>query len=200
MGDSAPQDLLDEGRRLGAGPVGLLERYLRCCMRDFVRRRSRFVAGAVLGLVVLVSAAVGAVASGSGTSSSPQTPAQAFAPPASSITSSAMAVAAGPATRLTIVYRPHGGGDPGSVAHRWTLTCDPTGGTLPSRVVACRELAAHGADLIHPGVQCMVIVLHGPTATVTGTWAGHPVRYVSSTCSRAWSTLPAVLTGSSSAA
>ncbi len=170
-------------------------------MRNFVRRRSRLVVGAVFAAVVVVSAVVGAVASGSGANSSPTTPAEAFAPPASSIASSATVAASaagGPATRLTIVYRPHGGGDPGSAAHRWTLTCGPTGGTLPSRVAACRELAAHGEDLIQAGVQCMVIVLHGPTATVTGTWAGHPVHYVSSTCSRAWSTLRALLTGSPS--
>ncbi len=156
--------------------------------------------GGVLGAVVVVSAAIGAVASGSGTNASPQTPAEAFAPAASPVTSSAAQPLRGdkaPATRLTIVYRPHG---EGSVAHQWTLTCDPTGGTLPSRVVACRELAAHGDDLIHPGVQCMVILLHGPMATVTGTWAGHPVRFASSTCSRAWSTLGAVLTGSSGTA
>jgi hypothetical protein len=81
------------------------------------------------------------------------------------------------------------------VTHQWTLTCDPTGGTLPSLVAACRELAAHGNDLIHTGVECMVIVLHGPTATVNGTWNGHRVQYVSSTCSPAWTTLRAVLTG-----
>ena len=102
-------------------------------------------------------------------------------------------------TSLTIVYRPHGSlplhGEP-TPTLRWTLTCDPVGGTLPARTAACHELSAHGEDLIDPGIQCMVIVLGGATSTVTGTWEGHAVHFVSSTCDRAWSTLPAVLTGS----
>ncbi len=95
-----------------------------------------------------------------------------------------------------ITYSPHGAGEPGAARHRWTLTCGPVGGTLPSRVVACRELAAHGGDLINPGVECLVIVRGGPLATVTGSWEGRSVHYVSTTCSRAWTTLRAVLTGS----
>ncbi len=95
-----------------------------------------------------------------------------------------------------ITYSPHGAGEPGAARHRWTLTCGPVGGTLPSRVVACRELAAHGDDLINPGVECLVIVRGGPLATVTGSWEGRSVHYVSTTCSRAWTTLRAVLTGS----
>lgn len=110
--------------------------------------------------------------------------------------------AAAPATRLAIIYRPHGlypkPGQPAPV-DRWTLTCGPVGGTLPTRAVACRELAAHGSDLVHPGVQCMVIVLGGPSATVTGTWNGERVSFASSTCSRAWSDLTALLTGSTRA-
>ncbi len=102
----------------------------------------------------------------------------------------------GATTRLVIVYQPHGAGGVGGPGHRWTLTCDPVGGTLPSRVDACRELAAHGEDLIHPGVECMVIVRGGRMATVSGTWDGRAVHFVSTTCSRAWGTLPALLTGS----
>jgi len=112
---------------------------------------------------------------------------------------SASAVGATGATRLAVTYRPHGlypkRGESSSV-YRWTLTCGPAGGTLPARAAACRELAAHGADLVHPGVQCMVIVVGGPSAVVTGTWNGERVNFTSTTCSRAWSTLPAVLTGS----
>ena len=101
-----------------------------------------------------------------------------------------------PATRLAVTYAPHGAGVTGAAHHTWTLTCAPTGGTLPSRQLACRELAAHGEDLINPGVECMVIVRGGPMATVTGTWQGRAVRFSSTTCSRAWTTLRALLTGS----
>jgi len=159
------------------------------------------VAGGALALVVLVSAAVGAGAAGDVGSSDSDSldagPAAVSAPASTPAPSQVPAASAAARTRLTIVYRPHGGGDPGAgVTHQWTLTCNPTGGTLPSRTEACRELAVHGNDLIHTGVQCMVIVLHGPMATVNGTWDGRRVQYVSSTCSRAWSTLGAVLTGS----
>jgi hypothetical protein len=47
-------------------------------------------------------------------------------------------------------------------------------------------------------VQCFVIVRGGPTATVTGTLDGRRVSFASSTCSRAWTTLHALLTGSAS--
>jgi hypothetical protein len=42
----------------------------------------------------------------------------------------------------------------------------------------------------------MVIVRGGPSATVDGTLNGHALHFTSSTCSRAWETLPALLTGS----
>jgi hypothetical protein len=168
-------------------------------MSKLWREHSRLLVGGVITLVIAVSAVVGAVASGSGGTSTDDD-ASLFPGTAASTTASAStsaATARSGSTRLTIVYRPHGGGEPGiGVTHTWTLTCNPTGGTLPSRTTACRELAAHGNDLIHPGVQCLVIVRGGPMATVNGVWSGHRVQYVSSTCSRAWSTLRALLTGS----
>jgi hypothetical protein len=102
-------------------------------------------------------------------------------------------------TRLVVVYKPHGAyPKPGQStrSHRWTLSCDPARGSHPLPATACRELAAHRSDLLHPGAQCMVIVRGAPSATVSGTVEGHKVTFSSSTCSRAWTTLHALLTGS----
>jgi hypothetical protein len=52
-------------------------------------------------------------------------------------------------TSLTLTYWPDGG--QGSVAPRkWTLRCNPTGGTLRTRGAACRRLATGGAKLFAP--------------------------------------------------
>jgi hypothetical protein len=167
-------------------------------MRRLWEEHARLIVGGVLGCVILVSAVVGAVAAGDSGSSADDDASLLGAPPSVTATvaaPSAPVAARNASTRLTIVYEPRGAGGAPSAAHRWTLTCSPTGGTLPSRTTACRQLAAHGADLVNPGVQCLVIVRGGRTATVNGTWEGKPVHFVASTCSRAWTTLPAVLTG-----
>ena len=102
-------------------------------------------------------------------------------------------------TRLVVVYKPHGAypkEGQSTRSYRWTLACDPPRGSHPRPTTACRELAAHRADLLHPGVQCMVIVRGAPSATVSGTLEGHKLSFGSSTCSRAWTTLHVLLTGS----
>jgi hypothetical protein len=110
------------------------------------------------------------------------------------------AVGGVPAVGLTVVYRPHGAYPlPGQTdpTFRWTLSCWPPRGTHPARGgAACRELALHGSDLIRPLVRCLVIVRGAPSAAVTGVLRGQLIRFDASTCSPAWRTLHALLTGS----
>ncbi len=58
---------------------------------------------------------------------------------AAALVSSAAAVGAPPSTSLTITYWSHEGKRP--PRQRYSLTCDPIGGTLKSRAAACRALA-----------------------------------------------------------
>ena len=61
----------------------------------------------------------------------------------------------------------------------WTVTCDPTGGTHPDPVTACRALDAHGAKALPSvprDVACTQVYGGAQRATITGTWQGKPVR------------------------
>jgi hypothetical protein len=100
---------------------------------------------------------------------------------------------------LVIVYRPHGRYPaPGQTDrnYRWTLSCGPPRGNHPARAAACFELAHHEKDLSAGGPQCLVIIRGGRSASVTGDVRGASIQFVASTCSPAWRTLPALLTGS----
>jgi Subtilisin inhibitor-like len=68
---------------------------------------------------------------------------------------------------------------PGAKPKRWTLTCDPVGGTHPHAKAACRQLLAAKNPFapIPRGIMCPMIPA-GPqqtTAKVTGTYFGKPV-------------------------
>jgi hypothetical protein len=76
-------------------------------------------------------------------------------------------------TRLKVVYN-----DGAGKVSTWTLTCDPTGGTLPHAALACRTLAAHGKQGLAPvpkGMMCPQIFSGAQTATITGSWNGTAV-------------------------
>jgi hypothetical protein len=62
-------------------------------------------------------------------------------------------------------------------------------------VAACRALARHSDELLHPGLECLVIVRGAPDAKVDGVIGSHRIHFVSSTCSPAWHGLHALLTG-----
>jgi len=68
---------------------------------------------------------------------------------------------------------------PGAKPKRWTLTCDPVGGTHPHAKAACRQLLA-AKDPFAPiprGIMCPMIPA-GPrqaTAKVSGTFFGEQV-------------------------
>jgi hypothetical protein len=77
---------------------------------------------------------------------------------------------------LTITYWENGIGSGERV--RWTLRCEPTGGTLPRAANACRRLAAGGARLFAPvpfDAICTEIYGGPQVARVVGTLAGRPV-------------------------
>jgi hypothetical protein len=75
---------------------------------------------------------------------------------------------------------------PGGPPRRWTLRCDPVGGTHPDAAKACRVLL-HAKNPFAPlprGPMCPANAVGTRTATVTGTWFGHPVdaTFVQSGC------------------
>jgi hypothetical protein len=75
-------------------------------------------------------------------------------------------------TSLRIAYWEGPGGSPDVV---WTLRCDPVGGTLSRRGVACRKLAAGGAKLfapVSPDAVCTQIYGGPQRARVVGVLAG----------------------------
>ena len=65
---------------------------------------------------------------------------------------------------------------PGAKPQRWTLRCDPVGGTHPDPRTACRVLE-HAKNPFAPARPSMMCPPppSSPTATIKGTWFGHPV-------------------------
>jgi hypothetical protein len=76
------------------------------------------------------------------------------------------------AVRLVIEITSH----PGAKPQRWTLTCNPVGGTHPHARTACRVLE-HAKNPFAPADPSMMCPPppSSPTATIKGTWFGHPV-------------------------
>ena len=69
----------------------------------------------------------------------------------------------------------------GSKPQRWTLRCDPPGGTHPNPAAACRVLLGVRAknSLFLPlkrGVMCPMILANAKRATITGYWYGKRVH------------------------
>ena len=62
---------------------------------------------------------------------------------------------------------------------RWTLTCDPTGGTHPNPAAACAVLGARGENALRQlprNMMCTQIYGGDQTATIVGVWRGKPVQ------------------------
>ena len=85
-----------------------------------------------------------------------------------------LAVPAGAATKLSITVWPEGL-DAGS--KHYTLTCSPSGGTLPRPGFACRKLLALPAPFAPtpPNVMCTQIYGGPNVARVTGVLRGRKV-------------------------
>ncbi|MDX6334967.1 MAG: hypothetical protein QOG05_2307 [Streptosporangiaceae bacterium] len=137
------------------------------------RYGARYLVAAIL--CVVTAAACGSVA----TTSSAAKPAKPATPAAK--------------VSLTVVVTPA----PGATPKRWTLRCDPAGGTEPDAKAACRALLAAKNPFapIPRGIMCPMIVAGPQKATITGTFFG---QHVASNFSRAgcqatrWAKLGAV--------
>ena len=145
-------------------------------------RTLRVPAGARYFLIAAVCAAVG-TACGTMHASSLASPAGAGQPTAGT----------GPAA-VSLVIKVTGPGDP---PRHWTLRCDPVGGTHPDAAKACRVLL-HAKNPFAPmsrGPMCPVNAIGARTATVKGTWFGHPVdaTFIQSGCGLPrWTKLAAI--------
>jgi hypothetical protein len=75
---------------------------------------------------------------------------------------------------LTVVVTP----TPGATPQRWTLRCDPTGGTHPDAKAACRSLLAAKNPFapIPRGIMCPMIAAGPQRATISGTFFGQHVE------------------------
>ncbi len=126
----------------------------------FSLRHARSGAGYLLPatLCVITAAACGSAIS---TSSAPK--------------SSASASASAPAARvsLTVVVK----ASPGASPQRWTLRCDPTGGTHPDAQAACHQLLAAKNPFapIPRGIMCPMIAAGPQRATISGIFFGQHV-------------------------
>jgi Subtilisin inhibitor-like len=125
-------------------------------------RRWQLAAGLLLPALLSL---VGVAACGSAA------PAGSAAAPSSSRSHAAQAAK----VSLTVVVKTA----PGAKPQRWTLTCDPVGGTHPNAQAACRQLLAAKNPFapIPRGIMCPMIPA-GPqtgTAQVSGTYFGKPV-------------------------
>jgi hypothetical protein len=78
-----------------------------------------------------------------------------------------------PKVQLTVVVK----ASPGATPKRWTLTCEPAGGTHPDPAAACRQLLAAKNPFapIPRGIMCPMIAAGPQRATVTGIFLGRPV-------------------------
>ncbi len=122
--------------------------------------RPRFQRVLACGLL----SACGVLAAACGSTAAPGTA------PASSGTHSTGTTAA-PKVSLTIVTSAPGG------VHRWTLRCDPPGGTKPDAAAACSELIADKTLFLPSEVKfCPMIMANAASFIIDGTWFGRPVH------------------------
>ena len=123
----------------------------------FSLRHARSGAGYLLPATLCV---ITAAACGSATSAS--------SAPKSSASASASAAAA--RVSLTVVVK----ASPGASPERWTLRCDPTGGTHPDAKAACRQLLAAKNPFapIPRGIMCPMIAAGPQLGDVFGLRAG----------------------------
>jgi Subtilisin inhibitor-like len=91
----------------------------------------------------------------------------------SQLTPGSPAAVKAPRSSLTIaVAAAHG-----AVPRRWTLTCDPAGGTHPDAQAACAVLSTVKDPFapVPPHIMCPMIASGPQVASITGDWEGHRV-------------------------
>jgi Subtilisin inhibitor-like len=70
---------------------------------------------------------------------------------------------------------------PGGQTRRWSLRCEPAGGTVPDAAAACRLLTTD-TTILRPSpathIMCRKATGGARTFTITGTWRGKKVREV----------------------
>ena len=124
---------------------------------------ARRLAAAGVAIAGLALTACGSVAAPSGSSS----------PGSGGPGSSASSPAAAPKASLTITVL----NGPDRKISRWTLKCDPSGGTHPDATGACAALLALKNPFapIRTGIDCPMILASARRVTFVGTWFGAKV-------------------------
>ncbi len=122
----------------------------------FSLRHAQSGAGYLLPATLCV---ITAAACGSATSTSPASTPSASAPAAK--------------VSLTVTVK----ASPGATPKRWTLRCDPAGGTHPDAQAACRQLLAAKNPFapIPRGIMCPMIAAGPQRATISGIFFGQHV-------------------------
>jgi hypothetical protein len=126
----------------------------------------RAAAPCAVALCAVALCAVALAACGSGTSAANP------GGPASSVASASPSQAA-PKVSVIVEMTAR----PGAKVKRWTLQCEPTGGTHPDAAAACHQLltATRPFAPIPRGIMCPMIVTGEQTATIKGSWFGVPI-------------------------
>jgi hypothetical protein len=85
----------------------------------------------------------------------------------------------GTASAAKISLRVSFTGSAGIAPKRYTLRCEPDGGSVGDAAAACAKLMRHGATLFGPAprhIACPMIMARGGRAAVSGTYLGRPVH------------------------
>jgi hypothetical protein len=150
---------------------------------DNIRRarlaRLQPIAGVAICVAALAVAGCGAATSGGaaatgGGGAHSRTPAQGVSTAPGGTGASARATPASKVAVTITIRIGHG------MPKRWTLRCQPAGGTHPDPAAACKALFAV-KDPFAPQrhrLVCPMIMANAEQATISGTWFGHKVHRI----------------------
>jgi hypothetical protein len=143
----------------------------RSATRGRTRQRRLLAGCTIIGACALLTAACGSAAApssgGTGTHS------------AAAGTSSSATSSSGTTSAAKISLSVSFSGSAGVAPERYTLRCEPAGGSVSDAAAACARLMKHGASLFGPlpvQVACPMIMASARRAIVTGTYLGRPVH------------------------
>lgn len=160
--DDVACDVIWNQRKVVARPMAVIN----------LRSRARFIPGHMLLTAVVGVIAAAGVLAGCGTAAAPG------AGGTGSAGSHAHAAKHAAKGTLTIKVTDKANG----TVTRWTLRCDPPGGTTPDPAAACKALF-HSKDVLSPVrhhlmIMCPMIMVSGKQISVDGTWFGQKVHRV----------------------